>query len=59
VTRKGAAEVSASSRTTSSDGIKHKPDTTFGNVKAYVLADKDQSFRRGNFSRVTCAALKE
>src|SRR6266566_2667671 len=23
------------------DGIKHKPDTTFGNVKADVLADKD------------------
>jgi hypothetical protein len=23
------------------DGIKHKPETTFGNVKAYVLADKD------------------
>jgi hypothetical protein len=23
------------------DGIKHKPETTFGNVKADVLADKD------------------
>jgi hypothetical protein len=31
------------------DGIKHKPDTTFGNVKADVLADKDPGFRRGNF----------
>ena len=31
------------------DGIRHKPDTTFGNVKADVLADKDPSFRRGNF----------
>lgn len=34
------------------DGIKHKPDTTFGNVKADVLADKDQSFIRGNFCSV-------
>ena len=34
------------------DGIKHKPDTTFGNVKADVLADKDSSFRRTNFCRV-------
>jgi hypothetical protein len=34
------------------DGIKHKPDTTFGNVKADVLADKDPSFRRGNFCSV-------
>jgi hypothetical protein len=31
------------------DGIKHKPDTTFGNVKADVLADKDPHFTRGNF----------
>ena len=31
------------------DGIKHKPETTFGNVKADVLADKDTSFKRGNF----------
>jgi len=31
------------------DGIKHKPDTTFGNVKADVLADKDPNFVRGNF----------
>jgi HD domain len=34
------------------DGIKHKPDTTFGNVKADVLADKDPDFRRGNFCSV-------
>src|ERR1700680_4107180 len=34
------------------DGIKHKPDTTFGNVKADVLADKDAAFRRGNFCSV-------
>jgi hypothetical protein len=34
------------------DGIKHKPKTTFGNVKADVLADKDPSFRRGNFCSV-------
>jgi hypothetical protein len=34
------------------DGIKHKPETTFGNVKADVLADKDPDFRRGNFCSV-------
>lgn len=34
------------------DGIKHKPDTTFGNVKADVIADKDPSFERGNFCSV-------
>lgn len=34
------------------DGIKHKPQTTFGNVKADVLADKDPSFKRGNFCSV-------
>ena len=34
------------------DGIKHKPETTFGNVKADVMADKDPNFRRGNFCRV-------
>jgi HD domain len=34
------------------DGIKHKPDTTFGNVKADVLADKDPAFRRANFCSV-------
>jgi HD superfamily phosphodiesterase len=35
-------------------GIRHKPDTTFGNVKADVLADKDPGFRRGNF----CAVIR-
>jgi HD superfamily phosphodiesterase len=34
------------------DGIRHKPDTTFGNVKADVLADKDPHFHRGNFCSV-------
>jgi hypothetical protein len=34
------------------DGIKHKPETTFGNVKADVLADKDPAFKRGNFCSV-------
>jgi HD domain len=34
------------------DGIQHKPDTTFGNVKADVLADKDHAFCRGNFCSV-------
>jgi HD domain len=33
-------------------GIKHKPETTFGNVKADVLADKDLAFKRGNFCSV-------
>ena len=34
------------------DGIKHKPDSTFGNVKADVLADKSPSFKAGNFCSV-------
>ena len=34
------------------DGIRHKPGTTFGNVKADVLADKDPGFVRGNFCSV-------
>ncbi|MDB5576728.1 MAG: Metal dependent phosphohydrolase [Bradyrhizobium sp.] len=34
------------------DGIKHKPETTFGNVKTDVLADKDPHFTRGNFCSV-------
>jgi hypothetical protein len=34
------------------NGIKHKPETTFGNVKADVLADKDPDFHRGNFCSV-------
>lgn len=36
------------------DGIKHKPDTTFGNVKADVIADKDPRFQRDNF----CAVIR-
>jgi HD superfamily phosphodiesterase len=36
------------------DGIKHKPQTTFGNVKADVLADKDPRFQRTNF----CAVIR-
>lgn len=34
------------------DGIKHKPETTFGNVKADVIADKDPHFCPGNFCSV-------
>lgn len=34
------------------DGIKNKPETTFGNVKADVIADKDPHFHRGNFCTV-------
>ncbi|HLZ84504.1 MAG TPA: HD domain-containing protein [Caulobacteraceae bacterium] len=34
------------------DGIKDKPETTFGNVKADVLADKDRHFHRGDFCSV-------
>ena len=33
-------------------GIKHKPDTTFGNVKADVIELKDPHFHRGNFCSV-------
>jgi hypothetical protein len=34
------------------DGIKHKPETTFGNVKADVIADKEPHFHRGSFCSV-------
>jgi HD superfamily phosphodiesterase len=34
------------------DGIRHKPGTTFGNVKADVLADKDPQFVPSNFCSV-------
>jgi HD domain len=34
------------------DGLKRKPETTFGNVKADVLADKDPKFQRINFCSV-------
>jgi HD domain len=38
------------------DGIRHKPETTFGNVKADVLADKDPAFQPENFCRVIRAS---
>jgi hypothetical protein len=34
------------------DGIRHKPATTFGNVKADVIADKEPNFVRHNFCSV-------
>jgi HD domain len=34
------------------DGNKHKPETTFGNVNADVLADKDPAFQRMNFCTI-------
>jgi hypothetical protein len=34
------------------DGIKHKPETAFGNVKADAPADKDAEFKRTNFCSV-------
>ncbi|MGB9098845.1 HD domain-containing protein [Erwinia sp.] len=34
------------------DGIKHKPQTTFGNVKADVIKDKEAGFKPGNFCSV-------
>jgi hypothetical protein len=37
------------------DGNKHKPETTFGNVNADVLADKDPHFTRVNF----CSVIRE
>jgi hypothetical protein len=38
------------------DGIKHKPETTFGNVKADVVVDKEPHFHRGNFCSVIQAS---
>ena len=38
------------------DAIHPRPQTTFGNVKADVLADKDPSFRPENFCRVIRAS---
>lgn len=38
------------------NGIKHKPHTTFGNVKADVLADKDPHFHRANFCSIIRAS---
>jgi hypothetical protein len=37
-------------------GIHRKPHTTFGNVKADVLADKDRAFRPVNFCHVIRAS---
>jgi len=34
------------------NGIRHKPDTTFGNVKGDVIADKQAGFKPGNFCSV-------
>jgi hypothetical protein len=34
------------------DGNKHRPETTFGNVNADVIADKEPHFHRGNFCSV-------
>ena len=42
------------------EGLKDRPHTTFGNVKADVLADKDPHFHRGNFCNVIrCSAWKD
>lgn len=41
------------------DGNSHKPDTTFGNVNADVIADKEPHFHRGNFcSVIRCSHWK-
>ena len=34
------------------DGNKHRPDTTFGNVNADVIKDKEQAFKPGNFCSI-------
>lgn len=34
------------------EGIKNKPQTTFGNVKADVIADKEPGFVAGNFCQI-------
>jgi HD superfamily phosphodiesterase len=34
------------------DGIKNKPATTFGNVKADVIADMEPTFKPGNFCSI-------
>ncbi|HEY9679118.1 MAG TPA: HD domain-containing protein [Drouetiella sp.] len=34
------------------DGIKAKPQTTFGNVKADVISDKESNFVRENFCKI-------
>jgi hypothetical protein len=37
------------------DGNKHRPQTTFGNVNADVIADKEPNFQRVNF----CSVIRE
>ena len=37
------------------DGMKHRPDSTFGTVNDDVLADKEPSFKRINF----CSVIRE
>jgi hypothetical protein len=37
------------------DGMKHRPDSTFGTVNDDVLADKEPSFKRTNF----CSIIRE
>jgi HD domain len=34
------------------DGMKHRPETTFGTINADVLADKDPNFHRGDLCSV-------
>jgi hypothetical protein len=41
------------------DGIRHKPHTTCGNVKADVLADKDPLFTPTNFCSVIRGSLRQ
>jgi hypothetical protein len=36
------------------DGMKHRPDSTFGTVNDDVIADKESGFKRGNF----CAIIR-
>jgi hypothetical protein len=38
------------------NGIKQRPETTYGTVNADVLADKDPDFQRGNFCSVILAS---
>jgi hypothetical protein len=38
------------------DGMRRRPETTFGTVNADVLADKDPSFQPENFCRVIRAS---
>jgi hypothetical protein len=38
------------------NGIRHKPHTTFGNVKGDVIADKESGFKPGNFCSVIRAS---